>query len=74
MFFSTSRLKKYGSFFRTSDGSASAQWRIFRLHDKSSSEDIAAILGMSKKSFKKAIGTLYKQKLIVLKEDGIYKV
>ena len=44
------------------------------LHDKSSSEDIAAILGMSKKSFKKAIGTLYKQKLIVLKEDGIYKV
>jgi predicted RNA-binding protein (virulence factor B family) len=27
---------------------------------------------MSKKTFKKAIGTLYKQKLITIKEDGIY--
>jgi hypothetical protein len=27
---------------------------------------------MSKKSFKKAIGTLYKQKRIEIKEDGIY--
>jgi len=27
---------------------------------------------MSKKNFKKAIGNLYKQKLIEIKEDGIY--
>ena len=27
---------------------------------------------MSKKTFKKAIGTLYRQKLVELKEDGIY--
>jgi len=26
---------------------------------------------MSKKSFKKAIGTLYKDKQIIIKEDGI---
>jgi len=29
---------------------------------------------MSKKSFKKAIGTLYRQKLIEIKDDGIYLV
>lgn len=41
------------------------------LHDKSSPEDIKNQLGMSKKSFKKAIGTLYKDKQILIKEDGI---
>jgi predicted RNA-binding protein (virulence factor B family) len=41
------------------------------LHDKSDPEVIKTDLGMSKKSFKKAIGTLYKDKQIVLKEDGI---
>ncbi|WP_335965330.1 S1-like domain-containing RNA-binding protein [Galbibacter sp. PAP.153] len=41
------------------------------LHDKSNPEDIKAILGMSKKSFKKAIGVLYKNKQILIKEDGI---
>lgn len=40
--------------------------------DKSNPEDIKDALEMSKKSFKKAIGTLYKQKLILIKEDGIY--
>lgn len=43
-----------------------------KLHDKSSSDDIKTVLQMSKKTFKKAIGTLYKEKLIELKEDGIY--
>lgn len=42
------------------------------LHDKSEADDISAILGMSKKTFKKAIGSLYKQKKILIKEDGIY--
>lgn len=41
------------------------------LHDKSDPETIKNELGMSKKSFKKAIGTLYKDKQIVLKTDGI---
>jgi len=41
------------------------------LHDKSEPEEIKNLLGMSKKSFKKAIGTLYKEKQIAIKEDGI---
>lgn len=41
------------------------------LHDKSDPEDIEAILGMSKKSFKKAIGNLYKEKKIQLTDAGI---
>ncbi|XLS27596.1 S1 RNA-binding domain-containing protein [Flavobacteriaceae bacterium M23B6Z8] len=41
------------------------------LHDKSDPEAIRARLKMSKKDFKKAIGTLYKSKLIELLEDGI---
>ncbi|PWK19733.1 CvfB family protein [Xanthomarina spongicola] len=44
------------------------------LTDKSNPEDIKTILQMSKKSFKKAVGTLYKQKLIEIKEDGIYLI
>ncbi|MCH2490762.1 MAG: S1-like domain-containing RNA-binding protein [Flavobacteriales bacterium] len=41
------------------------------LHDKSDPEAIKNQLGMSKKSFKKAIGTLYREKQIVIKDDGI---
>jgi hypothetical protein len=41
------------------------------LHDKSDPQDIKNELGMSKKSFKKAIGTLYKDKQIVIKPNGI---
>lgn len=40
------------------------------LHDKSDPEMINKLLKMSKKSFKKAIGTLYKQKQISI-EDGV---
>lgn len=42
------------------------------LNDNSHPEDIKTVLQMSKKAFKKAIGSLYKQKLIVIKDDGIY--
>ena len=42
------------------------------LTDKSSPDEIKAQLQMSKKSFKKAIGSLYKKRLISLKDDGIY--
>ncbi len=39
--------------------------------DKSSPEEIKKEFGISKKNFKKAIGTLYKQKLIIIEEKGI---
>ena len=42
------------------------------LSDKSDPEEIKRVLQMSKKSFKKAVGSLYKQKLIEIKPDGIY--
>ncbi|TWO32771.1 GntR family transcriptional regulator [Seonamhaeicola sediminis] len=44
------------------------------LTDKSDPEAIKEQLQMSKKSFKKAVGTLYKQRQIELKPDGIYLV
>ncbi|MFB9056481.1 S1 RNA-binding domain-containing protein [Mariniflexile ostreae] len=44
------------------------------LTDKSDPEAIKNALQMSKKNFKKAIGTLYKQRLIDIKPDGIYLV
>ena len=45
---------------------------FLRLSDSSHQEDIKTVLKMSKKNFKKALGNLYKQKLIEIKEDGIY--
>ena len=47
---------------------------FLRLNDASHPEDIKTVLKMSKKTFKKAIGALYKDKLIEIKEDGIYLV
>ena len=41
------------------------------LTDNSSPEDIAAATGLSKKSFKRAVGALYKERRITLSEDGI---
>ena len=41
------------------------------LTDSSSPEEIAEILQMSKKTFKKAVGALYKQQRIVLEPSGI---
>ncbi|WP_280745613.1 MULTISPECIES: S1-like domain-containing RNA-binding protein [unclassified Parabacteroides] len=41
------------------------------LHDKSDPEEIYALFHCSKKAFKQAIGTLYKQKLIIIEEKGI---
>jgi len=43
-----------------------------KLTDKSSPEAIKSTVQMSKKSFKKAVGTLYKQRLIRIELDGIY--
>jgi len=41
------------------------------LSDKSPPEEIYATFGVSKKVFKKAIGALYRQKLIILETDGV---
>ena len=41
------------------------------LHDKSDPEMIYEELEMSKKVYKKAIGNLYKDKMIAIKNDGI---
>lgn len=41
------------------------------LTDKSSPESIKFHLQISKKAFKKAVGNLYRKKLIILKEDRI---
>lgn len=47
---------------------------FLRLNDNSDPEDIKTVLKMSKKTFKKAVGLLYREKLIELREDGIYLV
>lgn len=48
-----------------------AQNGFLPLHDKSSSEEIKEQLAMSKKSFKMAIGGLYKQGKIIIEDNGI---
>ena len=47
---------------------------FLRLNDNSHPEDIKTVLKMSKKTFKKAIGLLYKEKRIEIKDDGIYLI
>lgn len=42
-----------------------------QVHDKSDPKLISDLFGMSKKAFKKAIGGLYKQKIINIEKDGI---
>lgn len=42
------------------------------LTDKSSPEEIQKTLHMSKKSFKRALGSLYKQRRVSIKDNGIY--
>lgn len=41
------------------------------VHDKSDPQLISRLFGMSKGAFKKAIGGLYKQKIITIEKDGI---
>jgi hypothetical protein len=55
-------------------GELRASRGFLRLNDNSHPEDIKTVLKMSKKTFKKAIGVLYKEKRIEIKDDGIYLV
>lgn len=41
------------------------------IYDKSEADEIYETFGVSKKTFKKAVGELYKKRLIVLEEQGI---
>ena len=41
------------------------------LHDKSSAQEVRATLGMSKKAFKRALGALYRRRLVVLDDRGV---
>jgi predicted RNA-binding protein (virulence factor B family) len=47
---------------------------FLNLHDKSTPEEISIRLSMSKATFKKAIGILYRHKKILIKTDGVYLV
>jgi predicted RNA-binding protein (virulence factor B family) len=40
-------------------------------NDKTAPDEISKLFGISKKNFKKAIGSLYKQRLITIEDDGI---
>ena len=41
------------------------------LHDRSAPEDIYSAFGVSKKSFKQAVGNLLRRRMIVMEEGGI---
>lgn len=47
---------------------------FLNLHDKSSSEEIATKFSMSKATFKKSIGVLYRHRKVLIKPDGVYLV
>jgi predicted RNA-binding protein (virulence factor B family) len=44
------------------------------VNDKSDAEEIYALFSCSKKSFKMAIGTLYRKNIIAIEKNGIRKV
>jgi hypothetical protein len=44
------------------------------LHDKSSPDEISDKFSMSKATYKKAIGILYRQRKVLIKPDGVYLV
>jgi predicted RNA-binding protein (virulence factor B family) len=47
---------------------------FLNLHDKSSPEEIAEKFSMSKATFKKSIGVLYRHRKVLIKPDGVYLV
>ena len=48
-----------------------SQGGFMPVHSKSEPQVIYDLFGVSKKSFKAAIGALYKERLIVIEENGI---
>lgn len=51
-----------------------AQNGFMTFTDKSSPEEIYAAFEMSKKTFKKVIGALYKSRLVSIEKDGVYLI
>ena len=51
-----------------------AQGGFIALDDKTPPEDIYRLFGMSKKTYKKAIGALYRKRLILLEKAGVRMV
>lgn len=47
---------------------------FLNLHDKSSPDEIMSVFSMSKATYKKAIGILYRQRKVLIKPDGVYLV
>jgi uncharacterized protein len=47
---------------------------FLNLHDKSTPEEISIRLSMSKATFKKSIGILYRHRKVLIKPDGVYLV
>ena len=43
---------------------------FFKYHDKSDPEEIKSVFKMSKKAFKRALGNLYKNRIVELSKDG----
>lgn len=62
------KLKELGEFL----AELHANRGFLGLHDNSHPEDIKTVLKMSKKTFKKAIGQLYKDRRISIEEQGIF--
>lgn len=47
---------------------------FLHLHDKSTPEEIANLLNMSKATYKKSIGVLYRHRKIRIEENGVYLI
>jgi predicted RNA-binding protein (virulence factor B family) len=47
---------------------------FLNLTDNSNPEEIALLLNMSKKTYKKSIGSLFKKRIVRLDDDGVYLV
>ena len=64
-------LQKVGDFAEVLLEFIKEQGGYTSLNDKSAAEDIYETFGVSKKTFKKAVGDLYKKRLVLLIENGI---
>jgi predicted RNA-binding protein (virulence factor B family) len=64
--------KSVGSNTQVILNALSANENFLALTDKTDPNEVKRVLGLSKKAFKRAIGHLYKQKLIDIRQDGIY--
>jgi uncharacterized protein len=47
---------------------------FLNLTDKSSPDEISKLFGMSKATYKKSIGVLYRQRKVLIKDDGVHLV